>query len=77
MKILVPQLLGRRQQLYTDKLLSSTNLYELHNCHDGKQEARLVKGIKYKNHYNDKPNGEKGLLTLEKKLMIMPIKMQK
>ena len=66
MKILVPQLLGRRQQLYTDKLLSSTNLYELHNCHDGGQEARLVKGIKYKNHYNDKPNGEKGLPTLEK-----------
>ena len=66
MKTLVPQLLGRKQQLYTDKLLSSTNLYELHNCHDGKQEARLVKGIKYKNHYNDKPNGEKGLPTLEK-----------
>ena len=66
MKTLVPQLLGRRQQLYTDKLLSSTNLYELHNCHDGGQEARLVKGIKYKNHYNDKPNGEKGLPTLEK-----------
>ena len=65
-KTLVPQLLGRKQQLYTDKLLSSTNLYELHNCHDGKQEARLVKGIKYKNHYNDKPNGEKGLPTLEK-----------
>ena len=66
MKTLVPQLLGRKQQLYTDKLLSSTNLYELHNCHDGGQEARLVKGIKYKNHYNDKPNGEKGLPTLEK-----------
>ena len=66
MKTLVPQLLGRKQQLYTDKLLSSTNLYELHNCHDGKQEARLVKGIKYKNHYNDKSNGEKGLPTLEK-----------
>ena len=64
MKTLVPQLLGRKQQLYTDKLLSSTNLYELHNCHDGGQEARLVKGIKYKNHYNDKPNGEKGLSTL-------------
>ena len=66
MKTLVPQLLGRKQQLYTDKLLSSTNLYELHNCHDGDQEARLVKGIEYKYHYEDKPNGEKGLPTLEK-----------
>ncbi len=64
--VLVPQLLGRKQQLYTDKLLSSTNLYELHDCHDGNQEARLVKGIEYKEHYNDKPNGEKGLPTLEK-----------
>ena len=64
--VLVPQLLGRKQQLYTDKLLSSTNLYELHNCHDGVQEARLVKGIKYRDHYEDKPNGEKGLPTLEK-----------
>ena len=66
MKTLVPQLLGRKQQLYIDKLLSSTNLYELHNCHDGGQEARLVKGIKYRDHYEDKPNGEKGLPTLEK-----------
>ena len=66
MKTLVPQLLGRKQQLYIDKLLSSTNLYELHDCHDGNQEARLVKGIEYKEHYNDKPNGEKGLPTLEK-----------
>ena len=66
MKTLVPQLLGRKQQLYTDKLLSSTNLYELHDCHDGNQEARLVKGIKYRDHYEDKPNGEKGLPTLEK-----------
>ena len=64
--VLVPQLLGRKQQLYTDKLLSSTNLYELHDCHDGNQEARLVKGIKYRDHYEDKPNGEKGLPTLEK-----------
>ena len=64
--VLVPQLLGRKQQLYTDKLLSSTTLYELHNCHDGVQEARLVKGIKYRDHYEDKPNGEKGLPTLEK-----------